>query len=162
MNQSEKLALLAQCDFSWWREQDRPEYVGKKWGEVMGIGNAVHGLYGGIDNVVDGVRPQSSMEVVDIAYQFISDCYARIPFERMDRSDIDFRFLFEYREGLERLGEKLHKFKARFEADGRVERDFPEFREVMQELENLKGRNYRRDILRKHGIDLSEPAPLPE
>lgn len=83
MDKSEKLELLVQCDFSWWREQDRSDYVGKKWGAVMGIGNALHGLYSGMC-VVDGVRPQSAMAVVDVAYRFLTNCYSRIPFERMD------------------------------------------------------------------------------
>jgi hypothetical protein len=76
---------------------------------------------------------------------------------KIDRSDPDFGFLFEFREGLERLGDRLQALELDLENGIAIPTHSQELASAIKESEWLNSRDYRRDVLRKYGIDLSDP-----
>ncbi len=157
MNHAEKLKLLVQCDFSWHRERKRnsPSYGGEM--EFLGFGNAFHGVYSGVGNIADGISPENAIVVASNAFGYMKTCYGRIPWNDISEGDEDFRFLFEYREGMSVLEADLAALKAVLENGGRISRQSPEFVSLVGRLDALKSRDYRAEVLRKHGVEFADP-----
>lgn len=160
MDTKRKLEILAAADFSEWRKWGRAKQEGKDPSEVHGFGNALVGMAGAASTFADGYQREKSLEILLYGYRCLSEDYATIPFYEIDPQDPDFRFLFQYRERLNELGQKVEAFATRTQENGmKASREWPEYQELDKIIGELMKTNYRSQVLEKYGISFSEPSP---
>jgi len=111
MEQAEKLEILAACDFSGWREVRRGQ-------PESSVSMAVLEAFASVTNLVGRIETEAAVERGRLAYNTALAYYDRIPWERMDSSDNDFRWLFNYREKLQEYARRLENFFVRCEREG--------------------------------------------
>ncbi len=161
MRRRSKLEILAACDFSEWRGWERAKQAGKDPFEVRGFGNVfTGGLYFAVTTLAGGVGREGTIESAKSSYQLLRDYYDSCPWDEINKhaDDGDFKFLLDYRTGLENLEVRLDAFTHRCVAeDFAFSIGWQEFVELKEAMDYLLNMNYRRDVLRKFGIDLSEP-----
>src|SRR3989338_10147576 len=149
MDQQKKLEILAACDFSEWRGWERAKLAGKDPSEVHGFGQILFGMGGASSYLVGGHVSEESLELLMFGYKCLSDYYATVPFEQMDPTDEDFRFLFDYKERLDEFGRKIETFAERVRANGmKASKDWLEYREVQDMIGELMKTNYRETVLK--------------
>jgi len=160
MNLERKLQILRNCDFSSWRkwkiEGNKQESL------VMGFGFAIRYIQNLADDIVDGLSHEDAINNMHQCYGIVMSDYATVPFEEIDRSDEDFRFLFEYRDGLTKLGRRINVFVNQCrKLEFSVNNEMQEYADLVSQVENLKQRDYRTSVLRKYELVWSEPVPSP-
>jgi hypothetical protein len=155
MDSERKLQILEASDFSEWRKWLRDKQEGKDLTEVEvhGFGNILFGMGGAVSYLADGYESKEILELLLHGYQCLTEDYATIPFSEMDTQDSDFRFLFQYRERLNELGQKVQDFATRTLENGmKASRDWPEYQELYKMIGQLMRTDYRSQVLVKHGI----------
>ena len=120
-------------------------------------------LLGGIVMNINVISRKNKSEIDELEmirninkdYNQLVAYYQTIPFDEMDRSDEDFAYLFDFREGLEELGTKLSIFLYKcLHNPNNISRDWSEYSEVNSFAKSLYtgAYAYRHEILVKHNI----------
>ena len=154
MDYARKLEILAKADFSEWRSN---------W-ELPGIGNLFFGMRGSLSYMADHHDEKyiSRLQHIICNYNNLIIFYSKIPFEEMDRSDNDFEFLFNFRDQIENLGDKVEKFVDKcIGSKFKASRDWKEYQELDYHINILfsLSSDYRDVVLERNGIKFSQPAP---
>src|SRR4030067_3566974 len=118
MDLEEKKAILVACDFSEWRGWERARRQGTSLSEVHGFGEILFGIGGAVSYLADGYESERSVESLTLGYKSLSNYYATIPFDQLDPSDEDFRFLFDYKKRLDEFGRTVDTFVERVRVNG--------------------------------------------
>jgi hypothetical protein len=152
MNLEEKLALLKACDFSEWRGSERASAQGLTANSDHGFGNCLTSLNNDLYNLGRNFRAEESITGAVLKYEILSNRYATIPFEKMEPNDEDFKFLFSFKEKLEKFGSIFKIFVANYQQPGFSFEGNPEYSELKAILRDLLRMNYREQILAKYDI----------
>ncbi len=154
MDCKRKLEILVAADFSEWREWWRAKSGGKEPSTAHGFGHMLFGMAGAASLLAQtGCQSEERLQLLISTYQHLVADYATIPFDEMDRSDEDFRFLFDYKAGLEKLGQKVEAFASKTRAHKmKASEAWPEYQDLMTTIHGLMKTDYRAQVLKKYNI----------
>ena len=160
MNQQRKLEILAAADFSGWRTHERATRLGQSIEDTNGFGIVLWGMSGAASRLAGGHQSEESLQLLLRGYAVLAAYYATIPWHEMDPHDPDFKFLFDYREKLNELGRKVELFATRTRENGmKASAEWPVYQDLDGMLGELMRTDYRAEVLERHGMRFSEPAP---
>ncbi|MCX6706770.1 MAG: hypothetical protein NT001_01365 [Candidatus Woesearchaeota archaeon] len=152
MDYARKLEILANADFSEWR---------MNW-ERPSMGMLFCGLRGAMSNLADQYeeQPKEMLQMIICAYNNMLIYYSEIPFDELDNNDEDFKFLFNFRDRLDDLGEKLEQFIDKSLEKNLMSREWKEFQDAIHLVDKLyhASGDYREVILARNGIKRSQPT----
>lgn len=160
MKLEEKLKILTDCDFSKWRQVQRKNPVKIKEIDnsfhTQGFGNVLSGIRGALDLLSKNPLRIEFLKYIKNSYQFLKECYKRIPFAEIDEKDEDFKFLFDYKDKLNTLGILLNTYFIKFENEKKVSEKSKEYMQIINQIKDMFSKDYREDILKKYGLNNQE------
>ena len=145
MEYAEKIRLLKEYDFSAWREVERGN-------EETSIALNVLASFAEVTNLADGIKNENSTNFVRACYQNARGYFDRVKWDELDLLDSDFKWLFDFYNTLKEYGDGLDIFLKKYEEGFNCSRNSDEFKKLEEAFEQIKQRNYREEVLMKHGI----------
>jgi len=158
MDQQRKIELLVKCDFSKWRRIKRAKLAGETPLTVSGTGNLLQGMGVMVSNIIEGNEVERFLEITLNNYRIMKEDYETVPFDEMDINDPDFKFLFDFKKGLDELGRKVYYFVCKVRENSMtVSPDWSESQELEKKILELDRMDYRKQVLEKYGVAYSDP-----
>ena len=147
MDNRKKLEILADADFSRAAKILRARASGQKEPpDVIGFKEAVYTMMVTTGYIGNGNLPASRIAELEALHGQLASDYSTIPFDQMDQSDNHFKFLFQQRDRIAELGDRVAAFKqAASIVNGRLT-DSPEYSHLWAVLDRLLNSSYSRTL----------------
>jgi len=139
------------------RERERKNCIKSPQEDILGFGNALAGLITFLNLIGEGENAKKIFPDIKYIYSCLNKWYKRIPFDKLDKEDEDFKFFFNFKEKLIGLKMPLEKLEIALEK-GEIFKDLIEYNSLQSSLKEilLLSKKYRREILAKYSLDKSK------